>query len=401
MYNILTPTFKNFLYTILTAVRLEQPIGIFYDCTHIVKENRDSFITKLAEIFETYFNITFFTDFVPGFLTNSDGITLLSTKPNFTFVIFLNYDHQNPRQRSLLDEFIKNKHEYILFSPYEMDIIAYVPYIFLQINLNDMNTLFVIINYFMVYLKFHINSKYHNIKKDLNDSLVNYSYFYLILLFLKKKSLKDQIKIMLKKKKNYMLDEFQLLKVLMSHSTIKKKKFNKFLKYQITFTKFLTEYSNTLKNLFKNLFKKFQLKLLKKFYPKEFKDKIIYLKKKQIIKKAELKRLKAKLPKKIKLPKPIILSSGLLCRYLPKPTPQEIFLRELTRERFNVAEYKLRLEMKANLKNYINEFKERKKKELEEQKKHKKKELEESQRVFLLNKKKELEEKLKKLKNKK
>jgi hypothetical protein len=260
----------------MTAIRLEQPIGIFYDCTHILKENRDMFITRLAGIFEVYFNITFFTDFVPGFLTNSEGVTLLATKPNFTFVIFLNYNHKDPRQRSLLNEFIKNKHEYILFSPYEMDLVAYVPYLYLQINLNDLNFLFVIINYLMTYLNMHINKKYHNMKKKFGDSLVNFTYLYLICLLSDKKRLKKQIYKTINSKEDRVsiINEQSLVGILLRDSSIKKYYYQIFNNAQEEFVK---ENAESLLLLYKELFTKFHLSLLHKYYPEEAKKKLKFL----------------------------------------------------------------------------------------------------------------------------
>jgi hypothetical protein len=167
----------------MSAIRLHQRVAFYYDVTQLSHKDGEAISDKLRQIYGLYYNMVFFSDYVPGFLSNLESTTLFEQKPNFTFVVFLNYDARSPHQSSLLNEFIKRKYEYIIFSPYEMDLVAYVPFIYINANLNDLLLLKLVNFYLMEYIAMFVNYKRHNLKGDVYiQTIFNLNCLYCLLL---------------------------------------------------------------------------------------------------------------------------------------------------------------------------------------------------------------------------
>jgi hypothetical protein len=223
-----TPSFRQFLYLLKEAIYFHQHIAFYYDLSHVSKVERDILHKMLATKYEKFYNITFFSDFVPGFLTNSDGVSLISKKPNFSFIVFLNYNPKSAHQNSLLNEIITFKYEYILISPYQVDLVAFVPFLFLDLDLNDYLVLNLVNFYIFKYISLFVNVSKHNVDGDLMlNTLYNYNCFYIIVLIRHKKMLNYHLKKFVKYKK--MINTVSKLIFILLKSTKYKQKFlNKF-----------------------------------------------------------------------------------------------------------------------------------------------------------------------------
>ena len=187
----LTSKFKQLLFSLMSAVRLHQRVAFYYDVQHLDIDKRETVLSQLADLLEVFYNITLFSDFVPGFLTNRQSTSLMSAKPNFTF---LNFNPQSSNQSSLLHEFIKNKYEYILISPYEIDLVAYVPFVFLRLNLNNINYLIIVAKYIHKYLDMNLELMDHNSNSSTySQSIQTYNYLYLSLVMRDTKFLKNHL----------------------------------------------------------------------------------------------------------------------------------------------------------------------------------------------------------------
>jgi hypothetical protein len=265
----LTPIFRQFLFTIMSAVRLHQPIIFYYDTKSLSQSDSDLLIDHLSTEYEKFYNVTVFNEFVPGFLTNLGGSTLVSSKFNYTLVIFLNYNPRSPRQLSLLSEFIKLKYEYIIISPYEIDLVALVPFIYINLNLNNLSLLKLFNVYLINYLKLFINIDEHRLKGHIpTQTLYNYNCFYGLVLLKNPDILKRHLEKHIKSVKD-ILTPSNLLKILLKPTTLS---FN-FFNYYVTENKkkILNLYHNELKTQFlSRLLKLF--KFIKKKYSKNIKQ---------------------------------------------------------------------------------------------------------------------------------
>jgi hypothetical protein len=223
-----TPSFRQFLYILKESIYFHQPIAFYYDLSHVSKAERDVLHKMLSVKYEQFYNITFFSDFVPGFLTNSDGVSLISKKPNFSFIVFLNYNPKSAHQNSLLNEIITFKYEYILISPYQVDLVAFIPLLFLDLDLNNYLVLNLVNFYIFKYISLFINVSKHNVDGDLMlNTLYNYNCFYIIFLIRNKKILNYHLKKYVKKK--YMVNTiFKLIYILLKSTNYKQKFLNKF-----------------------------------------------------------------------------------------------------------------------------------------------------------------------------
>ncbi len=162
VFTTLTPNFRHFLYTLLVSIKKHQLIGVYYDASHLEKEDAGEIKTQIINEFGLYYNVLTFFDFIPGFLTNPDGVGLFPRRPQFTFVIFLNFNPNDNHHRFLLDELIDSRIEYILISPYDFDLVAYVPYLYLKTNLNNIDTFQIFQFYVKNFLKLHLKPNRHN-----------------------------------------------------------------------------------------------------------------------------------------------------------------------------------------------------------------------------------------------
>lgn len=254
-----TPSFRQFLYTLTSGIRLHQSIAVYYDLSHVSKIEKEILYTYLSNFYEQFYNVTFFSDFVPGFLTNSIGVSLLSKKPNFSFVIFLNYNPRNPHQSSLLNEFISLKYEYILISPHQIDLVAFVPFLYLSLDLNDLVFLKLINFYIIKYILLFINIEKHNIKGNMIlQTMYNYNCFFLITLIRHKKLLNYYLKTFVKYKQDIDTN-LKLISILLTPTKYKQKFLDKY--YTPFYLKNLNLVSKNLRKVFRKEIKFLFLKL--------------------------------------------------------------------------------------------------------------------------------------------
>ena len=263
----ITPVFRQFLYTLTTSIKLHQSIAFYYDLSHVSKVEKDILYAYLSKFYEKFYNVTFFSDYVPGFLTNSDGVSLLSKKANFSFIVFLNYNPKNAHQNSLLNEFITLKYEYILISPNQIDLVAFVPFLYLSLDLNDIVMLKIVNFYILNYILLFINSRKHNLYGNIVlQTKYNFNCFFLITLIRHKKLLNYYLKKFVKYKQD-INTILKLVKILLSPTKYKKQFLSKY--YTPFSIEFLNLINKKLRNVFhieiKNLFLKLhEVKLKKK-----------------------------------------------------------------------------------------------------------------------------------------
>lgn len=244
-----TPSFRQFLYTLTSGIRLHQHIAVYYDLSHVSKIEKEILYTYLSNFYEQFYNITFFSDFVPGFLTNSIGVSLLSKKPNFSFVVFLNYNPKNPHQNSLLNEFISLKYEYILISPHQIDLVAFVPFLYLSLDLNDLVFLKLINFYILKYILLFIDIKKHNIQGNMVlQTMYNYNCFFLLTLIRHKKLLNYYLKKFVKYKQDINTN-LKLISILLTPTKYKQNFLYKY--YTPFYLKNLNLVSKNLRKIFR------------------------------------------------------------------------------------------------------------------------------------------------------
>lgn len=277
LFNTTTPAFRYLLHIIFESVKAHQIIGMYYDVNIFTHEKSKETFTLLKKDFSIYYNILLFHNYVPGFLTNN----LLINPPKFTFLIFLNFDYKNYKHRSLLNEIITSKIEYIILSPYNMDLVAYNPFFYLNIDLNNLSVLHIFRFYLKNFLNLKINHpKYLMYKPDdiHKRHLYVFNLFYALIVLHNKDEFKTILAFFLAKKK-YTVIPFHLLKlkknllkVLLYPTETKKDFFEKFgsefaLKYLYKYKKFIAR--TLIKNLslvVKNLRKFFKFKDLNKYF---------------------------------------------------------------------------------------------------------------------------------------
>lgn len=258
----LTPVFRQFLYTITASIKLHQPIGFYYDLSHVSRIEKDILYSYLSNLYEKFYNVTFFSDYVPGFLTNSDGVSLLSKKANFSFVVFLNFNPKSPHQNSLLNEFISLKYEYILISPNQIDLVAFVPLLYLSLDLNEVSMLKIVNFYILNYTLLFINVRKHNLYGDLMlQTMYNFNCFFLIVLMRNKYLLNFYLKKFVKYKQD-INSIIKLVKLLLTSTKYKYKFLSKH--YTPSRIKILNLAHKKLKKVFNKEIKLLFIKLHKK-----------------------------------------------------------------------------------------------------------------------------------------
>jgi len=95
----------------------------------------------------------------------------------------------------LLNEIITFKYEYILISPHQVDLVAFVPFLFLDLDLNNYLVLNLVNFYIFKYISLFINVSKYNVDGDLMlNTLYNYNCFYIIVLIRHKKNVKLSFK---------------------------------------------------------------------------------------------------------------------------------------------------------------------------------------------------------------
>jgi hypothetical protein len=270
----LTTIFRQFLFTIMSAIRLHQPVAFYYDTKLLSQKDSDLLINELSAEYEKYYNVTVFNEFIPGFLTNINGRPQFHKKINYTLVVFLNYNPRSARQVSLLNEFIKLKFEYIIISPYEIDLVAFVPFMYINFDLNNKSLLKLFNVYLFNYLELYIDKDQLRLKGDISiQTLYNYNCFYCLALLKKPNILKNHLETHITSITD-ILTPNALALILLKNTPIK--------------TEFLTYYYNKqnipiLNQYHEKLKKKFVKKLIKlfKFLQKKYKKKIKEYKKKR------------------------------------------------------------------------------------------------------------------------
>ena len=174
LFNTLTIHFKYFLHTFLLSIKARGLTAVYYDTKTLSKERAGEIYLILHKELGIYKNIVIFTDFVPGFLTNPVGATLFPYEVDFNLVIFFNFNPRSAHQSYLLNELNFAKIEYILISPYPMDLVQYVPFLYLQLDLSD-GLVFKIFRFYLnKYLSYNIDVNDHN-----NNSKYNVDKSYL------------------------------------------------------------------------------------------------------------------------------------------------------------------------------------------------------------------------------
>lgn len=240
LLNTLTPVFKKFLQLLLLTIKSHQMVGIYYDTNHLDRPTGSKIKLTLQADFGGYYNIIPFTEYIPGFLTNPDGVSLFGGKSNFAFIIFLNFNYRSPKQRSLLQELINYKIEYILISSTDLDLVGYVPYLYIKADLSNMNLFNIFRFYASTFLKLNLNSVRHNFADKsqfaFKTKLLVLNCLYLINLFRKPKLLNKEIAIYCYtlKKKKLLRSNFEVLRkfvpMLLLRTKLKQKFYIKLIK---------------------------------------------------------------------------------------------------------------------------------------------------------------------------
>lgn len=261
LHNQLNSDFKNFLIFLTSAVRLHQKIGIYYDLSYFENVKLKSELNKELRIFfEDFYNVSFFSDYIGGFISNYEGNIQRKLKL-FSFVIFLNFDYLNSSHRSFFSELKYANVECILISPKYLDIMALCPHLYINLDLNKLYILDIFKFYFSYCLTvFYKNSYEHaliggHFPEDAKYYI--YNSLYLFCLLQDKKALYFHLrKILNKNAKKLRFRTF--LKVLLRPTYYKKRFFKSITKMKLyRFEKIYKLF------IFKNLMNK---KLLKLFF---------------------------------------------------------------------------------------------------------------------------------------
>lgn len=183
LFTSITPNFRFFLHTLLLSIKSRGLVALYYDIKILPKEDGDKLYFDLLKELSVYKNIVIFTDFVPGFLTNPDGASLFPYEVDFNLVIFFNFNPKSLHQRYLLNELNFAKIEYILISPYPKDIVKYVPFLYLELDLNDIVVFRIFRFYLTKYLSYNLDPRDHNSDFNYNILKINYMLFNLIYIY--------------------------------------------------------------------------------------------------------------------------------------------------------------------------------------------------------------------------
>lgn len=235
MVNV-NPNFQNFILFIIHAIRLHQKIGFYFDLSYFEdKQTRADLSKDLRIYFEKFYNISFFSDYIGGFITNYEG-NLQRKLKLFSIIVFLNFDYLNPSHRSFFSELKYANIECILISPTYVDTMLLCPYLYINMDLNKLFYLNFFKFYFNISLKFfYKNSWQHNFlggrcPEKSKFFLINT--IYLLCLFQDKKALYFHLRKILNKKAKKLSFKY-FLKILLRPTLYKKVFFKNLIKKNI------------------------------------------------------------------------------------------------------------------------------------------------------------------------
>jgi|688.fasta_scaffold05895_4 hypothetical protein len=186
--------FKFFLNFYISCLKLRQSILIYFDSseTTLSKNNVENELKYLCNNLKKYsLDINYIIDFIPGFISNSfsnNNSVASLLRPVFDVFFFLNYNPQNPRHVSLVNDLSTFRYEYVIFSPVNIDAFKISPYSFVRFNMN-------VPSLFMLFIQILVNaferSKLNIFANVEKISILIFTIFYL----------RNKVKKKMKKKK--------------------------------------------------------------------------------------------------------------------------------------------------------------------------------------------------------
>lgn len=182
-HNIFTPEFRYLLYIILTCIRLNQHLGIYYDKNELGDQAYSgTMYAFLEKYFKKYSNISIFIEFVPGFLSNPySNSNTYEYESKFSLILILNFNPLSHIQTGLIKELQVRRIEYILITPqYELNVAYLKPFFHMtSLDLNNWELLdffFKIIDRFIsINTKSSVEIKKE--EKELKNTKNKYYYF--------------------------------------------------------------------------------------------------------------------------------------------------------------------------------------------------------------------------------